>query len=122
MNDPCHRDTDGEEELIHTGTNKRIVYVTIGNSDDKLNQVDWSAYVAAVRYWCKRVATQTFGEWYSLPDSPWQNACIGFETEEVRIPALKQELELARRDFRQDSIAWAEMDASNVQFIGMEAP
>jgi hypothetical protein len=93
-----------------------IVYISIGNSDDKLTQADWSSFVldvdrafeAAVRYEGARV----HGRWYSLPhDEPWQNACWCAEWHDDLghvATALKRTLATIARAYRQDSIAWAE--------------
>lgn len=81
-------------------------YVAIGNTDNKLTQQEWAEFVNRVRllvmYWGK----QTHGEWHSLPDKPWQNACWGFDIEVDRIPGLQGKLANAAADYRQDSIAW----------------
>lgn len=98
--------------------------ISIGNSDDKLTQARWSAYVAAVRAIINEGAEhgdwQIHGEWFSLPDQPWQNAnwCIqllpkdevirgGWTVEAVRYE-LKRRLRVEARLYDQDSIAWTE--------------
>lgn len=93
------------------------VYISIGNSDGKLSQADWSSYVrdvdrafeASVRYEGARV----HGRWYSLPTEPWQNACWCAEWHEDLehvVEALKRKLAAIAGDYRQDSIAWAIAD------------
>lgn len=100
-----------------------IVYISIGNSDDKLSQADWSSYVrdvdrafeAAVRYEGARV----HGRWHSLPNEPWQNACWCAEWHEDLahiVSALKRKLITVAVAYRQDSIAWAE--AAKTEFLG----
>lgn len=83
------------------------VYVSIGNSDDELAQLEWSAYaatfVAAIKHW----AGQIHGIWYSVPDSPYQNACACFEIVASQEPLVKDVLATTARVYRQDSIAWA---------------
>jgi hypothetical protein len=90
------------------------VYISIGNSDDKLSQTDWSSYVldvdrafeAAVRYEGARV----HGRWYSLPTEPWQNACWCAEWHEdlaLVVEALRRKLQRVAADYQQESIAWA---------------
>lgn len=99
------------------------VYISIGNSDDKLSQADWSSYAldvdrafeASVRYEGARV----HGRWYSLPTAAWQNACWCAEWHEdlaYVVDALRRKLASIARDYRQDSIAWAE--APVTEFIG----
>jgi len=91
-----------------------IVYISIGNSDDKLSQADWSSFVldvdrafdAAVRYEGARV----HGRWYSLPHEPWQNACwcAEWHADLVHtVEGLKRKLAAIARSYRQDSIAWS---------------
>lgn len=90
------------------------VYISIGNSDDKLSQADWASFVldvdrafeAAVRYEGARV----HGRWYSLPHEPWQNACWCAEWHPDLahiVEALKRKLACVARMYGQDSIAWA---------------
>jgi hypothetical protein len=98
------------------------IYISIGNSDDKLSQADWSSYVldvdrafdASVRYNGARV----HGRWYSHPVEPWQNACWCAEWDAELahvVDALKRKLAALGREYRQDSIAWAE---ATTEFIG----
>jgi hypothetical protein len=98
------------------------VYITIGNSDDRLTQAEWSSYVrdvdwmfdAAVRYEGARV----HGRWYSRPDEPWQNACWCAEWHEdlaAHVEVLKKSLAAVARDYRQDSIAWAEAQTTFIK-------
>jgi hypothetical protein len=101
------------------------VYISIGNSDGKLSQADWSSFVldvdrafdAAVRYEGARV----HGRWFSLPTEPWQNACWCAEWHPDLahvVEALKRKLASIARSYRQDSIAWAE--APVTFFIGVQ--
>lgn len=93
------------------------VYVSIGNSDDKLSQNQWHAYCAAVdrafEMASRFVGAKVHGRWYSLPNEQWQNACWCVEfVDEPAMAAIVAEYraELARVAgvFGQDSIAWAE--------------
>lgn len=102
-----------------------IVYISIGNSDDKLSQADWSSFVldvdrafdAAVHY----EGARAHGRWHSLPTEPWQNACWCAEWHgELAhvVEALKRKLASIARAYRQDSIAWTE--ASTTELIGAD--
>jgi len=93
-----------------------IVYVSIGNSDDKLSQNQWHAYCAAVDRTFELAARYTgsivHGRWYSLPNEQWQNACwcVEFtEPDEMAqiIGEYRAELGRLAGVFGQDSIAWA---------------
>lgn len=89
------------------------VYVSIGNSDDKLSQVEWSRYCQEVREALGRRGSY-LGVWYSLPDSPWQNACfcLQFETPYIASLAAKAVQEIRLR-YHQDSAAWAEVPVTD---------
>jgi hypothetical protein len=90
------------------------VFFSIGNSDDRLTQAGWSAFLDDVRA-AVRLVELTDGivhfAGHSYPDGPCQNAmwCIQLSANDHGA-ALKSRLtELARR-YRQDSIAWAVVD------------
>lgn len=95
-----------------------IVYISIGNSDDKLTQAEWADYYRKVS---QAVRTgHVHGQWVSEPASAWQNACwcIEFDPdtrlvtsdghEHSRVEWLRRRLTELAREYRQDSIAWAE--------------
>ena len=91
------------------------VYVSIGNSDDKLTQAEWSQYVVEI---IARVVSigHAHGAWYSLPHAPYQNACWCVEFDNAEDLAEGREVATeVRRKWRQDSIAWAE--APRTEFI-----
>lgn len=90
------------------------VYVSIGNSDDKLTQQRWARFVDTTINVIRRHATQIYGEWLSLPNSPWQNACVCFEIADELKDLLVRELNSLRIAYDQDSIAWA---AATTTFI-----
>lgn len=93
------------------------VYVSIGNSDDKLSQLDWCRYAEEVDRAVSRAArfegVRVHGRWYSLPTEPWQDACwcLDFDAELVRLghpETLRASLARLAAAYRQDSISWAE--------------
>jgi hypothetical protein len=92
------------------------VYITLGNSDDKLSQNEWSHFVSSVRLVLREEAEVMHGEWFSATDSPWQNACWCVEFAEYRLERARMRLGKLAPEFRQDSIAWAE--APTVVFLG----
>lgn len=83
------------------------VYVSIGNSDDRLTQSEWAAFAQEVQGRVSLDASQVHGYWASSPVSPWQNACICADIPDAIAPTLKKELALIGRRYRQQSIAWA---------------
>lgn len=90
-----------------------IVYISIGNSDDRLSQSHWASYTEQVRAVLRRHATSVHGEWYSAPDAAYQNACFCIELRGRGVPEkaqlVKMNLGQIRDDFKQDSVAWAEV-------------
>lgn len=92
------------------------VYVSIGNSDDKLTQARWHEFADLFVSIMRAHAVQIFGIWYSRPDAPFQNACVAAEI----IDEMPCRMELAHlaHDFDQDSIAWAPVDDYRIEFIG----
>lgn len=87
------------------------VYISIGNSDDKLSQAEWAAYAATVGGLMRRVegiyGGRLHGEWASLPYSSYQNACWCIEVAEEEAESIRRTLATHAAMFRQDSIAWA---------------
>jgi len=91
------------------------VYVSVGNSDDKLSQEQWSGFVQQVRISLSGRAHEMHGEWYSLPDQPYQNACFCVVLADPDVPLAKQDLTKLREAWGQDSVAWAEVPVT--QFV-----
>ena len=78
--------------------------IQIGNSDDKLTQKEWAAFIRATHKVADYHGDVHFSG-FSVPDAVWQNACWVVEIHEAGVRRLREQLaELARR-FRQDSIA-----------------
>lgn len=84
-----------------------IVYISIGNSDDKLTQIEWAQYIDEMRALVVS-GGHTHGAWFSVPDSPYQNACwcIEFATAADAADARRAAIEIRAR-YRQDSVSWA---------------
>lgn len=85
-----------------------IVYLSIGNSDDKLTQAEWSRYIAEMRDHLGGWAKVIHGTWFSHSGARWQNAawCVEFGTGKSAQAAKDGATEIRRR-YRQDSAAWA---------------
>ena len=93
---------------------KKIIYLSIGNSDDKLTQIEWSSFVVEI---ITRVVSigHTHGAWYSLPHTAYQNACWCLEFDNVADLAEAREVATEiRKKWRQDSVAWA---TASTEFI-----
>jgi hypothetical protein len=89
-------------------------YFTIGNTDDKLGQYRWASYVAGVNLAVDRAVRhgavlQFHGA--SGPTTPWQNAswCVQLPDEKTG-ETLRNNLRILAAEYRQDSIAWAQVD------------
>lgn len=95
------------------------VYVSIGNSDDKLTQADWATFHGVVDAAIRRVAHRVHGAWLSGSADPWQNACWCF----VLVPGsdvtwLRGQLANTAKAYQQDSIAWAEVPETDFLCAG----
>lgn len=84
-----------------------IVYISIGNSDDKLSQERWAAFVQDVHDAVNDWSAAIHGAWHSEARSPYQNACWCAEFVGADAEPLKVTLASYARDYGQDSIAWA---------------
>ena len=96
-------------------------YISIGNSDDKLTQAEWSAFVARVDTLLGGPLVRLHGRWFAAPDVPWQSACWCIEFDPNRwivtewggpdrrlLEHLHIRLAVLAHAYRQDSIAWAQ--------------
>lgn len=91
------------------------VYLSIGNSDDKLSQAEWAGYISSIDEAVTPDAEHVHGRWFSNPADPWQNACwcLTYNSIENMLIAQNTVTEI-RKFFRQDSAAWA---IAETQFI-----
>ncbi len=96
------------------------VYVSIGNSDDKLGQERWSDYVSEVDFWLGEFQTHRHGEWYSLPNVMWQNACWCIVVDPLDVDKAKAKLAELAAQYEQAAITWAEAQTSFIGAAGAE--
>jgi hypothetical protein len=87
-------------------------YVSIGNSDDKLSQDQWSRLHADVRAELIGAGGRFHGQWVSPSTSGWQNACWCVEIADGVSIELRRNLARLAVKYGQDSIAWAEAPAT----------
>jgi hypothetical protein len=107
---------DFEEAGLGMADGPRTVYISIGNSDDKLSQADWSLFVANVHHLLSCSVTATHGEWYSLPGAPFQNACFCVEfSSQEQVESVKSALAGWAKSYRQESIAWADAETTFIK-------
>jgi hypothetical protein len=99
-----------------------IVYISIGNSDDKLSQMEWGRFYRKVDLTIQHIRQlggTIHGRWVSQSTDYWQNACWCVEfiqTPPHFVAALEQDLAKLAADFGQDSIAWAVV--GEMKFLG----
>lgn len=95
-------------------------YVSIGNSDNRLDQARWSRFCEEFEIIITRFSRQIYGIWYTLPNSMFQGMCIGMKLDnDYSIGSFRKSLtELAER-YEQDSIAVTL--ASITDFVGPHA-
>ena len=87
------------------------IYISVGNSDVKLTQDQWSEYVNEVRDLLRVSAIKIYGEWYSASGSPHQNACFcAAFSDAQKEEQSRSKLTAIRQRYYQDSIAWARAD------------
>lgn len=94
------------------------VYISIGNSDDKLSQKDWAEFIASVGDDINKDAVAIHGLWFSQPASPFQNACWCIEVAPEAAQRLRGFLSRAALAYGQDSIAWAVADTEFIKADG----
>jgi len=92
----------------------RTIIIQIGNTDDKLTQVEWSAFCRGVQAAVNGHADKTHFAGGSDYCMPWQNACWVIEAIPVMADLLRDEIVKIRTEFRQDSVAWTEGETAFV--------
>lgn len=88
----------------------KTITLQIGNSDDKLTQVQWSEFVERIRRLIWNYSANGFPHFDggAPNDQRWQNYCWVFELEEMYFAEVRAHLTSIRKNFKQDSIAWIE--------------
>lgn len=84
------------------------VVIQIGNSDDKLTQMEWARFVFSVGDAIQHLAHETHFSGFSLPNAPWQNAAWVFEIDFKNSLILLDNMRRLAEAFKQDSIAWTQ--------------
>lgn len=86
----------------------QTITVQLGNSDDKLTQVQWAHCVAEAREQIDAHVKQVHFFGFSEPAATWQNAACVAEIPEENIKSLKNALRNVANAWGQDCIAWTE--------------
>jgi hypothetical protein len=81
---------------------RKYVVVSIGNSDDKLSQIEWSKFVTEVH-----ILISQFGSIHFFGGSPnyemWQNAAWLIDIGDEFVEKLKPQLSAIREKYKQES-------------------
>lgn len=90
-------------------------YITIGNTDNRLTQQEWSAMITDVVMLVLEHTSVVHFAGFSHPSAPYQNACwcVDFANDNDMRNA-RSALQQVKVRYRQDSIAWA---TAQVEFI-----
>jgi hypothetical protein len=105
----------GTGHVVRTSREGQIVHISVGNSDDKLPQGMWSAFLVQVREALQASIDHSgdgaggawVGAWYSESGAPWQNACWCVEYyDEVAAAIAQARLIRLATTYGQDAIAW----------------
>lgn len=95
------------------------VIVQIGNSDDKLSQSNWAAFIADTATLITKSAECIYFSGFSAPTASWQNACWVFEMKIDKEAELRSGLCMLCEAYAQDSIA---LTSSATEFLSFVHP
>lgn len=95
-----------------------ITYLSCGNTDDKLTQREWASLLNEIHRTLLTYSVSWYGNWYSAPESEFQNACFAFSVHDDLRPELQGEMRAIAVEYKQDAIAWADCPAT--EFLGPE--
>jgi hypothetical protein len=110
-----------------TEPQRPTVFVSIGNTDNRLTQQQWSSFYTRVDWEIRHLGEDSGeyviirGRWVSPSTDPYQNACWAFtpysdiwDGEDGVREYTRQTLQEIAGDYGQDSVAWAE---ATVEFL-----
>lgn len=98
-------------------TDAPTIFVSIGNTDNRLTQQRWAAFYTDVDAHIRRLTDGSppyvviHGRWVSPSTDPYQNACWAFSRnrdDSDVVGDLRFMLSLYAKRYGQDSIMWAE--------------
>lgn len=98
------------------------VHVAIGNSDDRLTQATWAAFVDSTDELVRRFGDPIYGFWVAPAASPYQNAAWAFQLDPALRPDMKFELAQLAGRFHQESVAWNESETEFIRPDGSTEP
>lgn len=101
--DPCvlpPKEPAGKEAM-------KTIYISIGNSDNKLTQLQWSAFCNETETRLGCVAREWHFVGFSKPDAPWQTMCCCIVVANNSMNELRQQCKALAANYGQDSVALA---------------
>lgn len=84
----------------------KTICIQIGNTDDKLKQIEWSHFVYEMINLVTSVASQVHFFGNPVNYAKWQNACWVFDVQDCDIDMLKTSVTEIAKKYKQDSTAW----------------
>lgn len=88
----------------------KTICIQIGNSDDKLTQVEWSEFAESTHRLIDGYSDEIHFSGASWNCAPWQNACWVAVINLKNLTPLKNQLKMLRKKYKQDSVAFIEGD------------
>ncbi len=85
----------------------KTIIIQIGNSDDKLRQTEWAHYAQAVKLIVANFAHETHFFGGSATEAPWQNIAWVIAPLNDDLQEFKEALIVVRKNFNQESMAFA---------------
>lgn len=86
------------------------LFIEIGNSDNKLPQAEWSAFVNEVEQVCQDLSSRIIGVYLSESSMPYQNACYHIWLHGTQFNEFERRIGLIRGIYMQESIAVTQGD------------
>lgn len=86
----------------------KTITLSIGNSDNKLTQEEWAAFVKEIQSTIDDFATAIYFFGGPANWEPFQNVSWVFELGPFNVSAMKDRVSRIRKKYRQDSLAWVE--------------
>lgn len=86
----------------------KTISIQIGNSDDKLSQIEWAMFVEQAERIISKHSTIIHFFGGSSNWLRWQNAAWVFECKEGNVPLLKEDFVALRKRYKQDAIGYLE--------------
>ncbi len=88
--------------------------IQIGNSDNKLTQQEWAAFVESTSVYVKACSEAIHFSGGSPSHEAWQNYCWVAEVSDYDVPNMKHFLGQLKIQYRQDSVAFT---AGETEFV-----